>query len=446
VTIRLRITALATAAIFVVLLIAGFAIVRVHERLLTNAVDERLAQAAAPFTRAIAAGSELPPLARPDDDDSVAQLVRDGRVIDAVPSALREPVADAPENGDNQEVGRGKDLRPGEGAYRVLSVDLGDGAVLHLAATLDDVHDSTSALRLALLLAAPLTALVMGALIWWFVGRTLRPVEAIRTQVAAIGGEALDRRVPVSQAGDELSRLARTMNQMLDRLEQSAEQQRRFVADASHELRSPLTRMRAELEVDLTHPDTADPLATHRSALEEVIGLQQLTDDLLSLARARSGAGAVVAAEVDLDELVLAATRRLRAVDRVDLDTTGVDAVRVLGDPTQLARVIGNVLDNAVRHAASSVAVELRSRPDGTAELAVADDGPGIPVEQRERVFVPFTRVDEARTADGGGTGLGLAIARELVISHGGTIAITDAPDGVGTRVEVTLPRNAADG
>jgi signal transduction histidine kinase len=307
------------------------------------------------------------------------------------------------------------------------------------------VHDSAAALRLALLLAAPLIALVLGALIWWFVGRTLRPVEAIRTQVAAIGGEALDRRVPVPSTGDELGRLARTMNQMLDRLEQSAEQQRRFVADASHELRSPLTRMRAELEVDLAHPDTADPFATHRSALEEVIGLQHLTDDLLSLARARSGAGDGVAAEVDLDDLVVAATRRLRAVDRVDLDTTGVEAARVRGDPTQLGRVIANLLDNAVRHAASSVAVELRSRPDGTAELVVADDGPGIPVEQRERVFEPFTRLDEARSADHGGTGLGLAIARDLVISHGGTIAITDAPDGVGTRVVVTLPGNAAD-
>ena len=443
-TIRFRITALATSAVLVVLLIAGFAIVRVDERLLTDAVDERLEQAAGPYARAAAAGSVLPPLTLPDDDDSAAQLVRDGRVVDAVPAELREPVADAPVGADDTVVGRGTDLRPGEGAYRILSVDLGDGLVLHLAATLDDVHDSTAALRMALLLAAPLVALVLGALIWWFVGRTLRPVEAIRTQVAAIGGNDLDRRVPVPPASDEVGRLARTMNQMLDRLEHSADQQRRFVADASHELRSPLTRMRAELEVDLAHPDTADPFATHRSALEEVIGLQHLTDDLLSLARARSAAG-TVAEEVDLDDLVLAAARRRRAVDRVHLDTTEVGPARVVGDPLLLGRVVANLLDNAEHHAASYVAVELRSRPDGAAELVVVDDGPGIPVEQRERVFEPFTRLDEARSRDGGGTGLGLAIARDIVVAHGGTIAITDGIDGVHTRVVVTLPGNGAE-
>jgi signal transduction histidine kinase len=444
VSIRSRVTALATVTVLVVLLLAGFAILEVHERLLTDSVDERLAEAAAGYEEAAEDG-ERPAVSRPADDDSVAQLVLDGRATESVPAWLDEPIAGPP--GDDDVIRGIEDVLPDEGAYRVLSVDLGDGLVLHLGATLDDVHDSRAALGRALLLSAPLIALVLGTVIWWFVGRTLRPVEAIRAQVGAIGGDDLDRRVPVPATEDEVGRLARTMNDMLDRLERSAEQQRRFVADASHELRSPLTRMRSELEVDLAHPGSADPLATHRSALEEVIGLQHLTDDLLSLARARSGAGAVEAEEVDLDDLVLAAARRLRAVDRVRLDTTDVGPARVIGNPAQLGRVIANLLDNAVRHATSTVALELRARPDGTAELVVIDDGPGIPPVDRQRVFEPFTRLDEARSPGRGGTGLGLAIARDLVVAHGGTIAIADPLDGDGgTRVVVTLPGNGAAG
>jgi signal transduction histidine kinase len=226
------------------------------------------------------------------------------------------------------------------------------------------------------------------------------------------------------------------MNAMLARLQDSAERQRRFVADASHELRSPLARMRAELEVDRAHPGSADPAATSASVLEETVGLQRLVDDLLLLARGDAGAlDDVRTGPVDLDVVLerLVADRRSA---RPRIDTHGVAPVQLPGDEAQLGRALGNLLDNAVRHARGAVTLTLAEH-DGTAVLTVADDGPGIPVEERERVFERFTRLDDARSADGG-AGLGLAIAREIAERHGGSLALTDS--GSGARFVLRLP------
>jgi signal transduction histidine kinase len=225
---------------------------------------------------------------------------------------------------------------------------------------------------------------------------------------------------------------------MLTRIEDSVGRQQRFVADASHELRGPLTRIRSELEVDLAHPDRADPLATHRSVLDETVGLQHLVDDLLLLAQSDSHAAPPMSDEpVDVDDLVVRVARRLRADGRVTVDLSGVSAAQVRGDADQLVRAIGNVADNAVRHATSTVTFTLAER-NGSAVLAVADDGDGIPADQRERIFERFARLDEARGA-GGGTGLGLAIARDIVVRHGGTIAVDESYSS-GARLVITLP------
>jgi signal transduction histidine kinase len=223
------------------------------------------------------------------------------------------------------------------------------------------------------------------------------------------------------------------MNAMLGRLQESAERQRRFVADASHELRSPLARMRAELEVDRAHPGSADPAATSASVLDETVRLQQLVDDLLLLARGDAGAlDAVRTAPVDVDAVVerLVADRREH---EPPIDTRGVTPVQLSADEAQLRRAVGNLLDNAVRHARGAVSVTLAER-DGDAVLTVADDGPGIPADERERVFERFTRLDDARSADGG-AGLGLAIARDIAERHGGTLTLED-----GSRFVLRLP------
>lgn len=214
-----------------------------------------------------------------------------------------------------------------------------------------------------------------------------------------------------------------------------AARQRQFAADTSHELRSPLTRMRSELEVDLRRPD-ADLEATHRSVLEEVEALQALVEDLLLLARSDAGAALVPDALLDLDDIVL------RVADGAEvpmtLELSGVSGATVRGDEGQLERVVRNLLDNAARHARSSIRLALEER-DGDAILLVDDDGPGVAVADRERVFDRFTRLDDARSGALGGTGLGLAIVRDVVARHGGTVRVLDAPSG-GARIEVRLP------
>jgi signal transduction histidine kinase len=316
--------------------------------------------------------------------------------------------------------------------------------VIHTAAPLDDVQDSVAALMTGLVVAIPLVVLALGVLVWCLVGRTLRPVEAITEQVGEITGTNLHRRVPSPGTNDEIASLVATMNAMLDRLEASAERQRRFVDDASHELRSPLTRMHAELEVDLEHPDTADPTRTRQSGLDEVIRLEHLVRDLLELARMDSGTVAPPREPVDLDDLAMLEAARLRATTRLSVNTTNVSGAQVLGDRSQLSRALRNLADNAVRHARSTVTFSTNEFGE-SAELSVADDGPGIPEEQRSQVFERFTRLDDARNAGSGGTGLGLAITRDIVRNHGGTVRVEGAPGG-GARFVVTVPLAAPGG
>ena len=269
--------------------------------------------------------------------------------------------------------------------------------MIHIAGTLDDIAESTRVLAASLLVIAPAVAALLAVLVWWLVGRTLRPVEAIRAEVAAIGGADLERRVTVPPGDDEISGLARTMNGMLERVSTTVDRQRRFVADASHELRSPLTRIRSELEVDLAHPEVADPVATHRSVLEETVGLQRLVDDLLLLARSDANVPAPTVDEpVDLDDIVVRVARRAREEAPVAVVVSEVRALRTHGDVRQLTRAVANLTDNAVRHATSMVTLTL-AREGDVAVLAVADDGPGIPADQRDRVFERFARLDEAR-------------------------------------------------
>lgn len=313
--------------------------------------------------------------------------------------------------------------------------------MIHAATSLEDIDESGDVLRRSLSVAVPIVALLLAALVWWLVGRTLRPVEAIGAEVADIGGRDLHRRVPEPGTDDEIDRLARTMNAMLDRVEGAARRQQQFTADASHELRSPLTRIRSEIEVDQAHPGTADRAATHRSVLAETIALEHLVDDLLHLARSDAGAGPAAADDVDLDldDIVLGHARRQRDGGRVTVDISGVSGAQVRGNARQLDRAVGNVVENAGRHAASTVTLTAAER-DGAAVVTVTDDGPGIPPDDRERVFERFTRLDQSRTAGAGGTGLGLAIARDIVERHRGTITITDPASGRGTAVVILIP------
>jgi signal transduction histidine kinase len=225
---------------------------------------------------------------------------------------------------------------------------------------------------------------------------------------------------------------------MLDRISGVAERERRFVADASHELRTPLTRIRTAVEVDAADPDGADWLATNRLVHDEADALQQLVEDLLYLARSDAGALVLTAVPVDLDDIVLDEVRRQRTQTARRIDISDVSAGHVAGDPAQLARVVRNLLSNAVRHATATVAISL-AELDGTVELVIDDDGPGVPADLREVIFERFARADDDRGDASGGTGLGLAITRDIVERHGGRIQL-DGTRTSGARFVVTLP------
>ncbi|WP_229697373.1 sensor histidine kinase [Streptomyces lasiicapitis] len=283
--------------------------------------------------------------------------------------------------------------------------------------------------------------LLTAAVAWFIAGRTLRPMEAIRRQFTELSTHHLDQRVPVPPRNNEISRLAVTMNDTLDRLQSSVEQQRRFTANASHELRTPLAALRAELEIALAQPQNADWPQVVERALGDAVRLQQLTDDLLMLARLDAQATLFDSGkQLDLADLVREECARRTLPAHLALTVSaGQDPVPVRGHCSLLGRVLGNLLDNAERYAAQRITVCLtRDAGAGTVTLDVGDDGPGIPAEDRTRVFGYFTRLDEARSHHTGGAGLGLAIAQHIATLHHGSLTITDSDHG--THFRLTLP------
>ncbi|MFD7918818.1 sensor histidine kinase [Streptomyces sp. NPDC059740] len=285
------------------------------------------------------------------------------------------------------------------------------------------VQEAVSTVRDAMLLGLVPLLLVVAGVTWLVTRRALRPVEGIRAEMAEITQSTdLSRRVPQPATEDEIGRLARTTNQTLAALETAVERQRAFVADASHELRSPLAALRTQLEVGLAHPGLLDV----PGAVADTVRLQTLAADLLLLARLDAGERPA-ARRLDLGALV-AEEAGQRHADRLPVEVTAAPDVTVAGSRNQLSRVLGNLLDNAQRHAATAVRVRV-AREGRWAVVRVADDGPGVPPGERERIFERFVRLDDARSRDEGGAGLGLAIARDVAERHGGGLTVQDAAD-----------------
>jgi signal transduction histidine kinase len=288
-----------------------------------------------------------------------------------------------------------------------------------------------------LLLGLPIILILAAGAVWLVVGRALRPVQRIRHAVTDITSADLSQRVPEPGTADEIGQLARTMNDMLTRLEDASHKQRRFVADASHELRTPLAAIRTTLEVALAHPDRAPwPIIAERAA-QQSARLEQLIQQLLLLAKADEQQLTGQHQDVDLTALLREVidntpTHHLDIVLDVDAGAAAV------GNPDHLRRLFGNVVENAVRHAQTRILITALTSGDHVL-VEVDDDGPGIPVAERERVFDRFVRLDHSRERSSGTTGLGLAIAREIAGAHGGEIAIAESLTG-GARVVITLP------
>ncbi|MEH0418455.1 sensor histidine kinase [Streptomyces sp. B21-083] len=319
-------------------------------------------------------------------------------------------------------------------AVRVEADDRGTLTV-YAGAPLSAEQSAVSTALTVMLIGFPLLLGVVAGVTWLVTRRALRPVEGIRAEMAAItASQDLGRRVPVPDTHDEVARLARTTNETLAALETSVERQRRFVADASHELRSPIASLRTQLEVGAAHPELLDV----EGAVEDTVRLQRLAADLLLLARLDAGERPADT-RFDLAELVReqAEGRAGLTVEAGTVSTVEV-AVEVTGSRGQLGRLVANLLDNAQRHARSAVTVSVR-REGARAVVEVADDGEGVPEADRERVFERFVRLDAARSRDDGGAGLGLAIARDVAVRHGGTLTVRETATG-GALFELRLP------
>jgi len=434
--VRVRITLFATVAVALALTAAGVALVVLQERALTDNVDATVRLRADDVAALLASGNAPDVVTVGDDEVAGVQVLDADGVVVAASRALtgQPPISSLrPAPGSTASEDR-DDLPIDDQGFRVIArtVETPSGRfTLLVAGSLEDVAESGEALTGLLQAGIPIVVVIVALGTWLLVGRALAPVEAIRREVAGIGGDDLARRVPEPAAGDEVGMLARTMNGMLARLQAARERQDQFVADAAHELRSPLASMRLQVEVDLPPTGTREELA------REIVRMQRLVNDLLVLAREDGAGEAATAMLVDLDDVVLGEARRARAgAGGVSIDTSSVSAAAVRGDAETLRRAVRNLLENAVRHARSAVRLEL-SEADGEVTLAVSDDGPGIPVEDHERVFERFARTDAARSGDG--TGLGLAITRSIVEAHGGRVWVEAAHEG-GARFVMRLP------
>ncbi|MDP9436786.1 MAG: HAMP domain-containing histidine kinase, partial [Actinomycetota bacterium] len=406
---------------------------------LTGAADERARSQVEEVERLVAEGRLPDVLPAADPSVLVQVLDRSGRVSAATTGTSRAVPLLTPAEVDravqaDDAVQVSGDRVGYGGGLRVLVRRVAGGAVVFAAVPVAGVHDPLRLVRTALVVGLPLLLLASAWGVWLTVGRTLQPVEQLRSGAEAVTAADPARRLPVPIAEDEVRRLAATLNGMLDRLERGGARQRAFVADAAHELRSPLAAVRTTLEVALLHPDPEGADAALRTALDEVLRMGRLVDDLLLLARL--DAGAVRPAQpVDLAEVVRTTTDGVACPARVELDLAQAS---VRAERDAVVRVVRNLVENGCRHAASVVVVRVVAADP--VELLVDDDGPGVPPADRERVFERFVRLDTPRSRDAGGAGLGLALVRELVSALGGTVAAEDAPAG-GARLRVRLPR-----
>jgi signal transduction histidine kinase len=447
-SLRARLMIIGVSGLAVALLLGGLALFAALRVAVDRALDTEARATAAQVAMMVAENRLPSPI--PVSGAQLIQVVDDqGRVIGGSLQADRLTPLLRPDELSRALTGTAVEV-PGAragltGPLRVIAEPGGRAGVSVLVASqVADVLASQRTLRNALLITFPLLVAVLAVIAWFVIGWTLRPVEELRRGAERISGAGADERLPVPQAADEIRALAVTLNTMLDRLAAGRERQRSFIADAAHELRSPLTSMRTQLEVT-QHLGEGGELTT--DLLADVRRLSALVEDLLLLARADADRRPPTVPEtLDVRELltdVASSTVDPRVPVRMTPGrmTPGKPAL-VHADRSELRRAVGNLVDNAVRHAATSVelGVELDATTDDLVRIGVSDDGPGIAAADRERVFERFTRLDDARSRDAGGSGLGLAIVRELVGRAGGTVRFVDG-DGCWTlRAEIELP------
>ncbi len=439
-SVRFRSTLGASVVVLVALIVASVALIGILRSSQLSGIDNALELRAIDIESLLDGGALPTSVAVESEDDSFVQIVDDRGDIIAASSNLEGQAALLTAS-DPAHASRTIDALDGE-EFRVYQrrTDGTIAATVIVGTTLESATDLEHTVVASLAVGAPVLLVLIAAMVWFVVAHALRPVEAIRAQVADIGGRQLDRRVPVPPSDDEIGRLAATMNEMLARLEDSRHAQTEFVSNASHELRTPIAIIRHLLEVAIRADDVDSLREAARDVLGEDLRMQRLVDDLLFMAQHERplppSTGSAQPA-VDLDDLVLAEIARHHGTTSIDV--AGVSAGQVRGNEDHLRRVVRNLLENALRHAVSAVAIHVTSA-DGDVLLEIDDDGPGVAEHHRARIFERFVRGDEARGRDDGGSGLGLAIVDEIVREHGGTVSVDRSPWLGGARFTVTLP------
>ena len=441
-----RLTVAATALVAVVLVAGAVLLALALRHTLLTTLDDSARQRARDVATLVDTGN-LPDTVPAAGGTVLVQVVdQRGRVRAATPGGdalvpvLSGAALDRARRGEPQEV-------PGDrigvnDTLRVLGTPAGaagDPQTVLVAVSSSEAARSLRVVTYVLAIGVPLLVASFAVVCWFLVGAALQPVAALRRGAGEITGAGTGARLPVPPTRDEVARLAETLNDMLDRVAAGGARQRAFVADAAHELRSPLTSMRTQLEVARAHPRQADWDETSEGVLADVERLTRLVDDLLLLARLDDGSRAPRRTD-PIDLRSLAATAVRRPGNRVEISVEAADApVLAAADADAMARVLENLLSNAEWHARTCVTVTT-ARADGWAVLTVGDDGPGIPAAERSRVFERFARLDASRSQDSGGSGLGLAIVRQLVQASGGTVELEDADPGLRAVVRVPAP------
>jgi len=443
-SVRTRSTVAAAMVMTICLAVAGGVLLLVLYRSLETAARNAAAARAEQISQQLQTDSPRevdPSLLVTDSQVGVVQIVdATGTVLAASNGSPRSALVSVSlSGGEARSVGRVQDAASGSDYWvsaRGSAVPAGTVTIL-VGADREPVESVVTRVGALMALGYPVIIALVAVGTYRLVGAALGPVEAIRARVASISSTDLALRVPVPGTHDEIADLASTMNAMLARLESGRSAQHRLVSDASHELRSPLATITTALELASGRPDLIDGELIDESLLPEAHRMHHLIEDLLLLARSDEGAMALRHDDVDIDDLLQSEASRLRNVGSLRV-VTHIQACRTLGDRAALARVIRNLVDNAVRYASGTVWLDCHPG-SGHVVISVADDGPGIPVRDRTRIFERFVRLDPSRSRFSGGSGLGLCIVDEIVRSHHGTVEVGDAPQG-GALFTLTLP------
>jgi signal transduction histidine kinase len=445
-SLRARLTLIATALFSAAVLTGAVLLLVVQRAALTRVLDQSANKTAASTARLFKDGSGPRILPSTSGGITAVQVVdANNLVLAASPGADQQVSVVTPQQLEQIRDG----ARPtvpsptSTARLRIVGRNLGNRTIL-VATDVSRVDDSLRILTRAALIGSPLAVFLMAVATYTVVSLSLRPVAALRHGAADITAAGLaEQRLPVPGAQDEIHRLAVTLNAMLDRIDSATTRQRTFVGDAAHELRSPLASLRVQLEVAQRLGPSADWPGLIDDVLVDVDRLDRLVEDLLALARLDESATLTHRESVALDALIDEVVRGYGQARVSVLAET--QPTQTMGDPEALRRVAINLIDNAARYASREVHVTVAPGKGAggraVARLVVVDDGPGIPADERERVFDRFYRVQESRSRRTGGTGLGLPIVRDIVRNHGGRVRLTDREDGEsGLRAVVVLP------